>query len=148
MLAKPIHTTCKTSGDRTPETRKSDDAHCIHKQEKAKDENTQDRTTAQRHKCRDNQDHASKPKHHRRSAADASKYKIRTRRRKAKRMEISKTIIAACGTCKAQMASNTHFIADASKQDHSTCCAFANRHVTLKSVARGGATGTGSVGTF
>jgi len=62
MLATPIHATCKTEYSDTY-ARNSGDEHCIHKQDKAKHKNTEDRNTAQRHNCRDNQDHASKPKH-------------------------------------------------------------------------------------
>jgi hypothetical protein len=116
MLATPIHATCKTEYSDTY-ARNSGDEHCIHKQDKAKHKNAGDRNSAQRHNCRDNQDHASKPKHSfaYRSAADGSKYQNRPTRRKAQLSKMfakygsSYDIFATCGTRNGQATSTTHF---------------------------------------
>ena len=101
---------------------RSDDEDCIHKQDKAKDQKPKDSNTTQRHKRRNNNDHASKPNHNNRSTAHASKYTNKTKRRKAESWQVAVMMIATGGT---QNATNTHFeaqYADASEKNLMQMC--------------------------
>ena len=101
---------------------RSDDEDCIHKQDKAKDQKPKDSNTTQRHKPRNNNDHASKPNHNNRSTAHASKYTNKTKRRKAESWQVAVMMIATGGT---QNATNTHLeaqYADASEKNLMQMC--------------------------
>ena len=105
---------------------KSNDEHCIHKQDN-RHRNSQDSNTTRRHKCRNNKDQTSKPIHQHRSAAHgstyASQYTNKTRRRKAESLQVAVMITAIGGTRSSQEASNMHVngqFRDHISQDHPT----------------------------
>ncbi len=99
----------------------------MHKQDKTRRQKSQDSNTTVRHKCRNNKDHAREPKHQSKSAAHASRYTYKTKRRKAESQQVAVMMVA---TGETQNASNTHFeaqYADAPEKDLVQMCKTCQR---------------------